>query len=552
MVLCCICGIEITGQHSGARCLPCLQREVDITEGISRKIHIHRCGTCARWLRPPHGQWIIADLESRELLSLCLRQIKGITREHKLVNATFLWTEPHSKELKVKIELQKEALAGAIVQQSMVVEFRIDNHQCADCKKTFTSHVWESNVQVRQRATHRRTLLHLEQLILAHKAHKALIGLEHTKEGIDFFFKKERDAQAFVAFVKSWAVIKHQESKHLVSHNANNSTYRFKRTTCVEICTVCRDDLVFLPPKVSQALGGISSLMLCNKASSVISLVDPVSSRKVELSAVEYWKRPFHAVCTSEHLTSFIVLDVDVIDDAHDRGSPTSSSPLSRSVCMCLVEVARMSDFGENDERLTVRSHLGLQLQPGDTALGYDLRTLNVGLDEDQLGGPPQLDIYLVRKEKTPKKDKQRDTGTTELQTKHADQICDSSGREGEQQTQALISEEGVSNIDLEDEEDSLEMKKAAGTLLSTIARSDEEPADDSIAEINVAISGASASAAFEREQASAPEHMNGKDSIMESIEQRRIEKENTELRVQPGTVGSHGKSGSKRGRRKT
>lgn len=45
-------------------------------------------------------EWIHAALESRELLALCLKKLKGLNRV-KLIDAGFVWTEPHSKRLKV-------------------------------------------------------------------------------------------------------------------------------------------------------------------------------------------------------------------------------------------------------------------------------------------------------------------------------------------------------------------------------------------------------------------------------------------------------------------
>jgi nonsense-mediated mRNA decay protein 3 len=40
--------------------------------------------------------------------------MKGLKRV-KLIDATFLWTEPHSKRLKVKVTVQKEIDTGASI-----------------------------------------------------------------------------------------------------------------------------------------------------------------------------------------------------------------------------------------------------------------------------------------------------------------------------------------------------------------------------------------------------------------------------------------------------
>lgn len=87
-------------------CVNCIRNEVDITEGIPKQVHIHFCRNCERYLQPP-GMWITAELESRELLTLCLKKLKGLNKV-RLVDAGFIWTEPHSRRIKVKLTIQKE------------------------------------------------------------------------------------------------------------------------------------------------------------------------------------------------------------------------------------------------------------------------------------------------------------------------------------------------------------------------------------------------------------------------------------------------------------
>lgn len=52
-----------------------------------------------RYFEPP-SEWISCALESRELLTLCLNRLKGLNKV-KLIDAGFIWTEPHSKRIKV-------------------------------------------------------------------------------------------------------------------------------------------------------------------------------------------------------------------------------------------------------------------------------------------------------------------------------------------------------------------------------------------------------------------------------------------------------------------
>jgi hypothetical protein len=68
----------------------------------------------------------------------------------KLVDAGFVWTEPHSRRLKVKLTIQAEVMNGAILQQSFVVEYVVEPHMCMDCTRANTNtNIWTACAQVR-------------------------------------------------------------------------------------------------------------------------------------------------------------------------------------------------------------------------------------------------------------------------------------------------------------------------------------------------------------------------------------------------------------------
>lgn len=115
-----------------------------------------------RYLQPP-SIWIACSLESRELLTLCLKKLKGLNKLH-LVDASFIWTEPHSKRLKLKLTVQKEVhncnvmlfnsvqvLGATLLQQVFVVEFIVHNQICEDCQRRDAKDYWRAVVQVRQK-----------------------------------------------------------------------------------------------------------------------------------------------------------------------------------------------------------------------------------------------------------------------------------------------------------------------------------------------------------------------------------------------------------------
>ena len=178
-ILCCMCGVEIQ-QNAANMCVTCLRESVDITEGISRQLTIHSCRSCKRFLLPP---WQEVELESKTLMAACLRKIIGLNKV-KLVDAAWIWTEPHSLRLKIKLTIQKEVMHGAVLQQALQVEFTIRNRQCENCEQSYAQGTWHSVVQVRQRVDHKRTFYFLEQLLLKHHAHSDCINIVTFRDGM--------------------------------------------------------------------------------------------------------------------------------------------------------------------------------------------------------------------------------------------------------------------------------------------------------------------------------------------------------------------------------
>ena len=132
-IACCLCGVKVPADRTvEGMCANCLNTEVDVTEGIERQLDVEMCRTCEqagvnRWFRNP--QWIALEPESAELLSLCLRKIRGL-KGVQVVDASWIWTEPHSRRLKVKLTVRKEVLSGTTLQQSMVVEYIVKTRNC--------------------------------------------------------------------------------------------------------------------------------------------------------------------------------------------------------------------------------------------------------------------------------------------------------------------------------------------------------------------------------------------------------------------------------------
>lgn len=388
-VLCCMCGLLIDSNPSNM-CPSCLRSHVDITESLQKEYIVVYCPECCRYLQPPQ-YWARADLESRELLTLCLKRIKGMNRNvFKLIDAGFIWTEPHSKRLKVKLVLQKEVLNNIIIQQACVIEYVVHWQQCPTCQRVSTGQPqWDACVQVRQKTAHKKTFLYLEQLILKHKLHENFIRIEAQPEGLDFFFGHKSHAMNFLEFLNRNSPLTRRDAVQLVSHDSKNNTAVQHHTFSLEISPLCREDLLLLPyDNYYLKLGGLGPLVLVHKVYSSIVLLDPKTLRAGEFTGNFYWNKPFLSLMNSREMTEFYVLQC------------TPTGVTNGRYQLGVVTVCLSSEVGEGREWI-VTSHLGGLLQPGDLAMGYLLEGKNFNNDEWDSGryAAGQLqDVVLVRK----------------------------------------------------------------------------------------------------------------------------------------------------------
>ena len=60
-------------------CVNCLRSQVDITAGLQKQVSILWCKECERYLQPPK-HWVRAELESKELLTFCIKRLKGLQK----------------------------------------------------------------------------------------------------------------------------------------------------------------------------------------------------------------------------------------------------------------------------------------------------------------------------------------------------------------------------------------------------------------------------------------------------------------------------------------
>ena len=104
-IACCLCGAP-TPYNGTAMCATCVASEVDLFEGVAAEVELLQCRSCLRFLSSwasDRQTWLACELESAELLSLCLRNVSGLgkgkgkglkkaSNNLEVVDAAFLWT----------------------------------------------------------------------------------------------------------------------------------------------------------------------------------------------------------------------------------------------------------------------------------------------------------------------------------------------------------------------------------------------------------------------------------------------------------------------------
>lgn len=494
IISCANCGHPMESKGS-AICDDCIRLSVDITANIQKSGTLVFCRKCGRLQAPPN-HWIVAPPESRELLAAILKRIKGLSKSGgaaggatgegaRLIDARFIWTEPHSRRIKLKITVQGEAAEyhNTIVQQSFEAEFVEQGSQCPDCAKSYTANTWVACIQVRQRVSHKRTLYYLEQLILKNKANNNTVSISETKDGLDFFYNDRKHAIKMVEFLQQSVPTKVTSSSEFISQDTHTSKKVYKYIYQLEIVPVSKDDLIALPKSVANSLSFLPSrLVICKKITNSIHLLDPATLKTGELTAAQYWRKPFPILASSKSdATEFVVLDIE------------KSGKSVGALVQADATVARTSDLGVNDNTFYVRSHLGGILHPGDSVSGYDLETVNWNselwdeLDKDKLQSVVLIKKVLSEEEKMAKrKNRGRNWRLKRMAVKHdereqmkVEESYDKS-KPSNKNDAALLRQERDYEEFLEELEEDPELREAVDVYVQD---DDEEAGDDDLNE---------------------------------------------------------------------
>ncbi|CDW56515.1 60S ribosomal export protein NMD3 [Trichuris trichiura] len=396
--LCCDCGVPIEPNEVN-KCVGCVRANENISDSLPRQSQLQTCKLCQKVFCPPNS-WAVAKLESKELLGICLKRLNGL-KKVRLVDAKFIWTEPHSKRVKVLLKIQKE-VAGVALLQSVVVEYVIHTTLCDECQRIEAKDYWRGCVQIRQKCLHKRSLFYLEQLVLKQNLYRNCNFINQTPDGMDFFYSGKHEAFSLVEYVNSKLPMRYKYSQELVSHDPHTNRYDYKHSYSVEIAPVCKDDIVCLPKQLASKLGSGSQLMICFRIGKVIHLVDPASAQVFEVSAPMYWRYPFRTIAQRGELEEYTVLTVETEKSSYQFESYADfiTRPDKQRFMVGDVLVTPTSQLGKlNGKQVYCKTHLCRLLTAGDTVLGLDLTTRNVNNEDfDRIAKEKVPEVILVQK----------------------------------------------------------------------------------------------------------------------------------------------------------
>ena len=140
-VLCCLVLFSVV----------CLQRESSLRNEKEDPNELIQCKGCNRWCSHiGKDTWVHHELESAGLLGLCVKKLGAISKA-RILDAAWIWTEPHSRRLKLYVDVEKPVLDGKMnVQQRVMADFILKSKNCTDCIRSESDHSWGAMIQLRQ------------------------------------------------------------------------------------------------------------------------------------------------------------------------------------------------------------------------------------------------------------------------------------------------------------------------------------------------------------------------------------------------------------------
>ena len=364
-IVCCLCSAVIDANPRGT-CEACFRKSLNIKTCIPTEFEIQFCKECQRFLRPPY---VKIERESADMMNLCLSRIKSYDKKVKIIDSNFIYTEPHSKVIKIKVTIQKE-IDKNLLSQNLIIEFKEKWGVCRDCQKLQTPHTWASCVQIRQRVPHKKTMLYLEQIILKNKMQKNSLDFQEATDGFDFYFSTRRAGEIFSNWIATTVPSKITYAKKYVSMSTSTFTY------LVDVANVAKYDLFLLDKESFKKLGGIGPLLICTRLSSRTIFEDPRTFNHLYLDGNTFFKYKFNSFCNSNQLSEFLILDVNEEIDYHFGSINNNTNNTNNNN-------KKKKNKGKKNKKRKKKDESDSEDNSNDDNINDDIKNLNINDIED-------------------------------------------------------------------------------------------------------------------------------------------------------------------------
>lgn len=410
-ILCCLCGVSII-PNAVAMCSNCMQQQPEfLAYPNEMNQEITQCPKCDRWSVGLHSDyvWAAHELESQGLLAACMKKVHAIQNQHdiKILDAAWIWTEPHSKRLKFYMDTERLIFEQRQpIRQRVVCTYVVKNSQCKDCIIKNSDHTWSAQLQVRQ-ARGKEHTQNIEQLLIQHKLGALMNDVKLVRDGIDLYFDSKQSLEKVQSVLqRSLPCIIRSTAKRLISRDSHTSTARTEHVVVLEVVPLLKHDLVLVTrPHISGKAVGIIRRVTSTVQVSLLTQGGSkagLTSHHVSLTADKLFKNPVPVLIPagSRYLSRFIVLDVNVLtsytnDDAETSVYSTASQKTLSSGRLSRAEVEVMSE-DDTDVQYRCETDIGHVLQPGDTVLAYDTQRLLSSLQDSALDASSTAELSLA------------------------------------------------------------------------------------------------------------------------------------------------------------
>ncbi|KAJ1462693.1 hypothetical protein M885DRAFT_505721 [Pelagophyceae sp. CCMP2097] len=356
LVACPTCGTPTEPRDDSVQCLTCTMADHDWRKPLADHVRDHPkvlavqiCPKCLLVRTSDHtskkATWEPLPRESDALLGFLLRRIRSVLLGKRalatveglsralaggaltLADARFVWTEPHSRRLKVDVDIAHGCASLPSVRQRCTLEFVEENVTCDAClgakkesrgrKMGGDAGTFGARVVIRVKRLDKgrggaRTLRSLEDALKGLRSFTdSSTGGRRHDAGFDVDFEVEQEASRFIAELKRIGRaplrVAGDYTKKLITHDANSNISDFQKVKFVEVPPIDKFDVVLLDAPREGKKGKKPRLALVLSVRATMRLLVLRDKSELEFGAEQYFRDPFEAIVSADAMVEFVV-----------------------------------------------------------------------------------------------------------------------------------------------------------------------------------------------------------------------------------------------------